>query len=160
MEWMETIKNERPDCLLINNPHNPSGLILNKEFITNLSLLTNKIGCNLIGDEHYRFLSSETEVLGDTLYQNTGNTFITGSFIKCFGAPGLRIGWCVGPKKALDSMQNEKNYTTHTVNPITEWIAHDILKNIKSELFYSVKNEWLNNKCILNKFLSYSQTIC
>jgi aspartate/methionine/tyrosine aminotransferase len=158
-EWLETIKRQKPDCLLINNPHNPSGLILNKEFIISLSLLANELGCYLIGDEHYRFLSSATETLGDTLYQNNENTFITGSFIKCFGAPGLRIGWCVGSKKALDSMQNEKNYTTHTVNPITEWIAYDILKNPRSELFYSVKNEWLENKYLLNQFLSHSQTV-
>ena len=158
-EWLEIIINEKPDCLLINNPHNPSGIILNKNFIEKLSQIASEIGCYLIGDEHYRFLSSENNVLGDTFYQNNNNIFITGSFIKCFGTPGLRIGWCVGPKKALDFIQNEKNYTTHTVNPITEWIAHVILKNQKSKLFCSIKKEWLENKFILNEFLSQSKSI-
>lgn len=158
-EWLETIRLQKPDCLLINNPHNPSGLIFRKEFMTSLSLLANKVGCVLIGDEHYRFLSSPNEILGDTLYQNNKFTFVTGSFIKCFGAPGLRIGWCIGPKKALDSIQNEKNYTTHTVNPITEWIAHTVLKNPSSELFYSVKNDWIKNKMTLSQFLSHAKTV-
>lgn len=158
-EWIKIIQNQKPDCLFINNPHNPSGIILNQNFVNKLSLLTKELGCYLIGDEHYRFLSSETESLGNTLYQNDDNTFITGSFIKCFGTPGLRIGWCLGPQKALDFMQNEKNYLTHTVNPLSEWLAFEILKKTDSMLFRTVKAEWLENKFLLNNFLSQSKTM-
>jgi aspartate/methionine/tyrosine aminotransferase len=158
-EWLDIIYTQKPDCLLINNPHNPSGIILKKEFLTNLSETANKIGCHIIGDEHYRFLSSQNEILGDTIYKSDENTFVTGSFIKCFGVPGLRIGWCVGPKKALDALQNEKNYTTHTVNPITEWLSYEVLKNTNSNLFKIIKKEWIENKAILNEFLSNSKTI-
>lgn len=158
-EWLDIINTEKPDCLLINNPHNPSGIILKKEFLNNLSDTANKIGCHIIGDEHYRFLSSQNEILGDTIYKRDENTFVTGSFIKCLGVPGLRIGWCVGPKKALDALQNEKNYTTHTVNPITEWLSYEVLKNTNSNLFKIIKKEWIENKAILNEFLSNSKTI-
>ncbi|APJ03603.1 pyridoxal phosphate-dependent aminotransferase [Silvanigrella aquatica] len=158
-EWLETIRNQQPDCIIINNPHNPSGLILSQEFISKVTKLSQDINCNLIGDEHYRFLSSDTETLGNTIYQNNENTFITGSFIKCFGTPGLRIGWCVGSQKALNAMQNEKNYTTHTVNPISEWISFEILKNQNSNLFQFVKKEWLENKNILTQFLNQSKTL-
>ncbi|MES2615313.1 MAG: aminotransferase class I/II-fold pyridoxal phosphate-dependent enzyme, partial [Bdellovibrionota bacterium] len=77
----------------------------------------------------------------------------------CFGVPGLRIGWCVGPTKALAHMQNEKNYTTHTVNPITEWISFEVLKNFQSSLFKQMREEWLENKKTLQSFLSSSQNI-
>lgn len=156
-EWITQIKKHKPTCLLINNPHNPSGLILSSQFMHRLSHVAKWLKCTIIGDEHYRFLSHPQNILGNTVYQK--NSFVTGSFIKCLGVPGLRIGWCVGPKKALMHMQNEKNYTTHTVNPITEWIAYEVLKNFNSELFKKMKEEWLANKNILQNFLASSDKI-
>ncbi len=113
----------------------------------------------LIGDEHYRFLSHPSNMLGETLYRPNKSSFVTGSFIKCLGSPGLRIGWCVGPTKALAILQNEKNYTTHTVNPITEWISYEVLKDFNTPLFQNMKEEWQTNKTILKEFLATSQKI-
>lgn len=158
-EWISTIENQRPSCLLINNPHNPSGLVLSPAFLERLSQTAEKIKCTLVGDEHYRFLSDASQTLGSTVYKNNGTTFVTGSFIKCLGSPGLRIGWCVGPKEALDHMQNEKNYTTHTVNPFSEWISFEVLKNLESDLFQTMKKEWIQNKNTLESFLKNSNFI-
>lgn len=160
-EWLQILEAEQPDCILINNPHNPTGLIFPDQFLAKIVAYVNSKNCYLIGDEHYRFLStsSETEFLGRTIYQNNSKIFITGSFIKCFGTPGLRIGWCIGPLEALNSMQNEKNYTTHTVNPFSEWLAYKVLSNPQSELFYTAQKEWLENKKILTQFLASSKTL-
>lgn len=158
-EWISTLENQKPSCLLINNPHNPSGLVLSSAFLERLSQTAEKIKCTLIGDEHYRFLSHASQALGSTVYKSNGTTFVTGSFIKCLGSPGLRIGWCVGPKEALDNMQNEKNYTTHTVNPFSEWISFEVLKNLNSDLFQTMKQEWIQNKSTLESFLKNSNFI-
>lgn len=159
LEWKNILTSEMPDCILINNPHNPSGLIFSDEQLEVITNFVNANNCYLIGDEHYRFLSSDNMPLGQTLYQNNSKVFVTGSFIKCFGTPGLRIGWCIGNKKSLDVIQNEKNYTTHTVNPFSEWMAVKVLSNPQSNLFAMIKNEWKENKQILKQFLSYSKTL-
>lgn len=158
-EWLDILNKQQPECVLINNPHNPSGLILDAVFLDIIKNLVKSWNGYLIGDEHYRFLASETELLGHTLYENNHHTFVTGSFIKCFGVPGLRIGWCIGNAETLSLMQNEKNYTTHTVSPITEWIAYEILKNTQTPLFVTMKTEWIANKKFLSDFLSSSKTI-
>lgn len=158
-QWIDILNQEKPDCILINNPHNPSGLILSDNFLEAIKNLAKKWGAYVIGDEHYRFLASETDTLGSTIYEDSPFTFVTGSFIKCFGVPGLRIGWCVGDSKILSLMQNEKNYTTHTVSPITEWISYEVLKNTQSMLFQEIKQEWIYNKNCLNEFLQSSQHI-
>lgn len=158
-EWMVILSQEKPDCIVINNPHNPSGLIFSDEVLDIIVEYSSKNNCALIGDEHYRFLSSEKNILGRSLYNNEKNIFITGSYIKCFGCPGLRIGWCIGNKQALDSIQNEKNYTTHTVNPFSEWLSYKILLNQNSFLFNNIKSEWLINKQILKQFLLQSKTV-
>jgi len=157
--WLDVLKQNKPDCILINNPHNPSGLIFSAQFIIEIKKLSRNLNATLIGDEHYRFLASTEKTMGETLYDGDKNIFITGSFIKCIGTPGLRIGWCVGNEKVLSQMQNEKNYTTHTVSPIIEWIAYEVIKNISSPLFHEVRNEWKQNKKLLQSFLTETKSI-
>ncbi len=159
LEWIQILQSTKPECLLINNPHNPSGLVFENEFLEELKVLVRSWGATVIGDEHYRFLASNTDAVGYTLYDGKPNTFVTGSFIKCVGTPGLRIGWCVGDEKVLSLMQNEKNYTTHTVSPIIEWIAYEVLKNLNSDLFVNIKKEWMANKKILQNCLSQSSSL-
>lgn len=156
-EWLSLLERESPDVVIINNPHNPSGLVLAPELLERVSHWVETSGATLVGDEHYRFLSSETEVLGATVYRPGARTFVTGSFIKCLGCPGLRIGWCVGDTAMLARMQNEKNYTTHTVNPITEWISYEVLKELGSPALSQAREEWRENRRILAAFLERSE---
>jgi aspartate/methionine/tyrosine aminotransferase len=158
-EWLARLERESPDVVLINTPHNPSGLVLEPELLEHLARWTETSGATLVGDEHYRFLSSDTEVLGSTVYRPGTRTFITGSFIKCLGCPGLRMGWCVGDTAMLARMQNEKNYTTHTVNPVTEWISYEVLKELGSPALRQARAEWTENRRILTSFLTRSQGV-
>ncbi len=158
-DWLERLERERPDVVIINNPHNPSGLVLDAALLDAVARWADAAGATLVGDEHYRFLSSEDAVLGTTVYRPGSRTFVTGSFIKCLGCPGLRIGWTVGDTAMLARMQNEKNYTTHTVNPVTEWIAHEVLKELDSPALRGARAEWLQNRRTLADFLARSRGV-
>ncbi|QRK08664.1 pyridoxal phosphate-dependent aminotransferase [Archangium violaceum] len=158
-EWLARLERDSPDVVVINNPHNPSGLVLDPELLERISRWTERSGATLVGDEHYRFLSSDTEVLGATVYRPGARTFVTGSFIKCLGCPGLRIGWCVGDTAMLARVQNEKNYTTHTVNPVAEWISLEVLKDLGSPALRQAREEWMRNRRLLSSFLERSQGV-
>lgn len=158
-EWLEQLERERPDAVIINNPHNPTGLVLDTALLDAVARWADAAGATVIGDEHYRFLSSESAVLGDTVWRPGSRTFVTGSFIKCLGCPGLRIGWCVGDTAMLSRMQNEKNYTTHTVNPVTEWISYEVLKDLHSPALTYARQEWLQNRRSLAAFLERSKGV-
>ncbi|WP_426749598.1 aminotransferase class I/II-fold pyridoxal phosphate-dependent enzyme [Myxococcus sp. Y35] len=157
--WLARLERERPDTLIINNPHNPSGLVLETEALAALEAWAERTGATVVGDEHYRFLSSETSVLGETVYRPGSRHFVTGSFIKCLGCPGLRIGWTVGDTAMLARMQNEKNYTTHTVNPVTEWIAREVLRDLLSPALRRAREDWLRNRATLAAFLERSRGV-
>jgi aspartate/methionine/tyrosine aminotransferase len=157
-EWLDVLRQESPDVIVINHPHNPSGMNISKQMLAEIIKVATEIGAIIVADEHYRFLSSDDSLLGETLYAaGNKNIFITGSFIKCLGTPGLRIGWCVGCPEVLSRMQNEKNYITHTVNPISEWIAQAILSRLDSELISEMRHEWKENKKLLQEFLASSK---
>ncbi len=159
-EWLDAIERQRPDCLVLNHPHNPSGAVLEPSFLEDLLALAARLDITVIGDEHYRFLASEDAPLGPTVYRpGAPRTFVTGSFIKCLGCPGLRVGWCVGPTDALAAMQNEKNYTTHTVNPLSEWIAWEVMKAVDSPAMRAARGAWSQNRATLRAFLAGSRAL-
>ncbi|WP_338869035.1 pyridoxal phosphate-dependent aminotransferase [Myxococcus stipitatus] len=158
-EWLAHLARERPDVVILNTPHNPSGLVLDAGLLDAVAKWADAAGATVVGDEHYRFLSSEDAVLGATVYRPGTRSFVTGSFIKCLGCPGLRIGWCVGDTAMLARMQNEKNYTTHTVNPVTEWLSFEVLKDLNSPALRRAREDWLRNRRTLSAFLERSRTV-
>ena len=152
--WKNILETQKPDCILINTPHNPSGLVFDSQTHQMILDYCDETGAYLISDEHYRFLSDNWAE--NTWYRGNKKTFVTGSFIKCIGTPGLRIGWAVGDFEILQKMQNEKNYTTHTVNPLSEFIALKILSTFQNSgmnYFTSILNA---NKLKLDEFFSKS----
>lgn len=157
-EWTAVLRKSRPDVLVLNSPHNPTGLVFDESFVSALASVCDELGITIIGDEHYRFLSNATP-LGSTVSQNNSRRFVTGSFIKCLGCPGLRIGWCVGSPDVLSRMQNEKNYTTHTVNPLSELIAVMVLSNLDAPLFHEARDEWTQNKLTIARFLNETRGV-
>ncbi len=151
--WVDKIIRERPDVLLINHPHNPSGLVFTPAELAVLYEAAEQTKCTVIGDEHYRFLAQPSGELGPTVF--AAGRFVTGSFIKCAGTPGLRVGWCVGDSKVLQAMQSEKNYLTHTVNPIAQTLALWFLQSYFSgnSFFAALHREWLDNRAALTHWL-------
>lgn len=154
--WGSVLAAQKPDVVILNNPHNPSGLILSAAAVGTVRAYVDSSGGRLVCDEHYRFLSSDVDVLGPTNFRPDGRTWVTGSFTKCLGTPGLRVGWCVGPHATLAEMQSEKNYTTHTVNPVSEWLAITLLMNLNAPAFQSARAEWKANRRTLADALAKS----
>lgn len=150
--WVRLIEKERPEVLILNHPHNPTGLTLSSPELIQLIAAADSVHCTLIGDEHYRFLH-RSDALGPTVYAE--GRFITGSFIKCSGTPGLRIGWCVGDPNTLRDMQSEKNYLTHTVNPIVQKLSFWFLDalNRNHDYFAGMRRDWLGNRTYLDNWL-------
>jgi len=163
--WIEILQRETPDVFIFNHPHNPSGLFFSAAERAALLETCDDIGCTVIGDEHYRFLvapeneqknASEKINVGPTVWeQSARRRFVTGSFIKCAGTPGLRLGWCVGDPRVLCAMQSEKNYLTHTVNPLSQRLALWFLQSFdRSQSFFRpLFNDWLQNRAELRQWL-------
>jgi N-succinyldiaminopimelate aminotransferase len=158
-EWLDLLLRERPDCLVLNQPHNPSGLMLRPAFVAQLVDLALALKATLIGDEHYRFLASDDGPLGPTIHRPSSRVFITGSYIKCLGCPGLRIGWCVGDHAMLAAMQSDKNYTTHTVNPVSEWLSCRVLRDLSAPIWRAHRDSWKANRRALAALLTGSRRL-
>ncbi|TGM86453.1 aminotransferase class I/II-fold pyridoxal phosphate-dependent enzyme [Leptospira licerasiae] len=120
-----------PKLIVFNHPHNPTGIIAEEDDKKELQKLVGNFSNWILFDEHYRFLSEEKD-LGWSGFGISENSISTGSVTKCFGVMGLRIGWLIGPKDWISRARSMKDYLTHTVSPISEFLTLKLLQNRKS----------------------------
>ncbi|AXX15853.1 MULTISPECIES: pyridoxal phosphate-dependent aminotransferase [Leptospira] len=131
------------DLVIFNHPHNPSGLSLGKNSIKAIQEAAFQYKGWILFDEHYRFLDFQND-LSWTGAGLTEHTVSTGSITKCFGVMGLRIGWMTGPKELIERARSFKDYLTHTVSPISEFLTLRILQN-RERLIAPIKISILKN---------------
>jgi len=124
---------------IVNHPHNPTGIGFEIKEIQKLKEALKSFSGYTLFDEHYRFLDYKND-LSFSGAGLTKKTFATGSITKCFGVTGLRIGWLVGDRDVLLKARSFKDYLTHTVNPISEFLALELLKKRK-EFVTPIKKE-------------------
>ncbi len=118
---------------IINHPHNPTGQSFAEGELDKTKKKLAQTGSKVLFDEHYRFLPN-SGMLGETGVDIQSGFYGTGSFTKCFGVTGLRIGWLVADEKFIERARSFKDYLTHTVSPISETIARGLLANRKNFL--------------------------
>ncbi|MBM9501772.1 aminotransferase class I/II-fold pyridoxal phosphate-dependent enzyme [Leptospira sp. 201903071] len=131
------------DLTIFNHPQNPSGLSLDAEGIETVQDAAFKTPGWILFDEHYRFLDFQNDLSWSGAGLNE-RAVSTGSITKCFGVMGLRIGWMIGPKDLIAKARSFKDYLTHTVSPISEFLTLQILKN-RIRLSARIKNSILEN---------------
>ncbi|MFD1880491.1 pyridoxal phosphate-dependent aminotransferase [Paracoccus pacificus] len=90
-----------PDCraLLLNTPHNPTGVVLNAAEIAAITEVCRRRDLWIISDEVYEEL-----IFGETAFASpfdradaAERTVVVSSISKSHAAPGFRSGWVVGP---------------------------------------------------------------
>lgn len=108
METLEACITEKTRAVLINSPHNPTGVIYSEETIKGIAAVLEKKqkeynrAIFLIADEPYRELAYDgVEVPYVTKYYD--NTFVVYSYSKSLSLPGERIGYLVIPSEMEDS---------------------------------------------------------
>ena len=108
MERLAECITEKTRAVLINTPHNPTGVIYPEEIIEGIANVLEEKQKEynrtifLISDEPYRELAYDgIEVPYVTKYYN--NTFVVYSYSKSLSLPGERIGYLVVPPDMEDS---------------------------------------------------------
>lgn len=131
-EELSKLVDDNTKVVVLNSPHNPTGVVYSEEEIQAVFELAQKHNAEILSDEHYRFVphTSDIDIL-PSLYGRTPNVVALGSPGKCFGCIGLRIGWLIGSQEVIKACHNFKDYTTHTVCPINDFLAKYALLNWK-----------------------------
>lgn len=155
-------ENVEADLYVINQPHNPTGFAFEELEQGKLIEILSRKNKPVLFDEHYRLLDRNSD-LGWTGVSPKLGFYGTGSFTKCFGVTGLRIGWLIGDRDFIRRARSFKDYLTHTVSPISESIAIGLLRNrqgfqnaIKSEIISNI-DYFESNLSLLTDIVNYEE---
>ena len=117
--------------LIVNFPHNPSGALPCSADFERMVELARAHNVILFSDEIYRFSEHDPAQLrlpsACELYERA---VALGGLSKCFGLPGLRVGWLITRDAALShELQELKSYTTICASGPSEILALIGLEN-------------------------------
>ncbi len=116
----------RTKMVIINSPHNPSGMLLSEGDMLQLQELAERHELWVISDEVYEHIifDGNTHQSAARFEALSERTFITASFGKTFHNTGWKMGYCVAPKELMAEFRKVHQYNVFCVNhPIQKALA-------------------------------------
>ncbi|GLE03817.1 hypothetical protein PINS_up012728 [Pythium insidiosum] len=124
IDELEALLRPNTKLVVINFPHNPTGLTLTRAQLDRIVALCQARGAYLFSDEMYRYLEHDASTRlppACELYDRAISLF---GMSKSFGMPGLRVGWIATKDKAAFARVAElKDYTTICSSAPSEILA-------------------------------------
>ncbi len=133
----ELIVSQKPKFIyVLPNFHNPMGVSLTIERRKKIVELSHKYNVPLVEDDPYGKLIFEGEMLPsiaafDCAYRTgsddfNGNVIHTSTFSKIL-APGLRIGWAIGPTEVIKKMTQAKQGADLQCSTFDQYVAYELV---------------------------------
>jgi aspartate/methionine/tyrosine aminotransferase len=127
LESLERAVTKKTKLIVITNPNNPTGGVLTEEEMEAVVRAAGRANAWLLADEIYRGAELQGG-LTPSFWGRYDKLLITSGLSKAFGMPGLRIGWIVGPPKAIANLCSFHDYLTLTPNYVSERLARIALE--------------------------------
>ncbi|MFQ5877987.1 MAG: aminotransferase class I/II-fold pyridoxal phosphate-dependent enzyme [Acidobacteriota bacterium] len=122
VEGLHRAVTKRTRLILVTNPNNPTGAVLTADEMDEVVRAARRFGAWIVADEIYR----GAELSGRTIPSFWGRyerVLVTAGLSKAFGLPGLRIGWIVGPARAVQRAWSYRDYTTIAPGLLSDHLA-------------------------------------
>ena len=129
LEELEEMTKGGAKLICINNPNNPTGALMDENFLKKIVAIAEKEGAYILADEVYRGLNHEGNPFMTSIFDLYEKGISTGSMSKTFSLAGIRTGWICGPKEVMDEVARHRDYNTISCGMIDEYIAALALEN-------------------------------
>src|SRR4029077_17713463 len=117
----------RTRAIVINSPANPTGAVLSAERIAAIAELGRGDGPFIVSDEIYHGLSYAGR--DRTVLEFTDRAFVLNGFSKAYAMTGWRLGWVVGPREHIRSLQTLYGNFFISTNEFVQWAGVAALRD-------------------------------
>jgi methionine aminotransferase len=150
VDWQEVADkiSSKTKMIIINSPHNPSGMLFSKDDMLELQDLVEKNDLFVLSDEVYEHIIFDGNVhqSASRFEALTERSFVTASFGKTFHNTGWKMGYCVAPENLMKEFQKVHQFVVFCVNhPIQKAMAtylKDENHYLKLSDFYQQKRDF------------------
>ena len=115
--------------IAINNPNNPTGALMDEDFLKKIVDIARACGAWILCDEVYR----GTDQHGDGMTTSVADLYekgiSTASMSKAYSLAGLRLGWIAAPAELLHAVSIHRDYNTISVGMLDDHFATIALEN-------------------------------
>ncbi|MEP6616466.1 MAG: methionine aminotransferase [Ginsengibacter sp.] len=132
IDWQLVRKNisAHTKMIMINSPHNPTGSVLNKEDMNQLSDIVKDSNIFILSDEVYEHLifdglEHESILRYPELFKRS---FVCFSFGKVYNCTGWKLGYCVAPETMMTEFRKVHQFNCFTSNSPLQFALADFLK--------------------------------
>ena len=127
LEKLKSLVTKKTKLIAVNNPNNPSGVVMKREILEKLVEIAREADAYLLADEVYRGFDLEEKI--PTIADLYEKGISVGSMSKVFSLAGLRMGWIAGPEEVIELCQLHRDYTTISNSMISDYLSVIALKN-------------------------------
>lgn len=113
--------------LILNFPHNPTGINLKAEDLDALESIVNETGILLLSDEVYEHIVFDGQIHQSLSRRQAlaNNAIVISSFGKTYNATGWKIGYCCAPQWMSSEIRKVHQFMVFTVtSPMQVALAH------------------------------------
>lgn len=167
IEDLKSLLRPNTRMIIINNPHNPSGVIVPRSTLDFLIEVAKEHDLVIMADEVYRPLfhsisPGSPDFPPSVLSLEYAKTIATGSLSKAYSLAGIRVGWIASrSSEIIEACVQARDYTTISVSQLDDQIAAYALDNrcIHSLLSRNIQLAKRNLE-ILEKFVESHRWAC
>lgn len=114
---------EETRAIVVNFPNNPTGKTLSTQGWAELGRHAARVGAYLVDDAAFSEIVWLENAPDPRATPQDPMRVTFGTFSKCFGLPGLRVGWCIADPDILDATLAQRDRTTLFLSPLVETVA-------------------------------------
>jgi aspartate/methionine/tyrosine aminotransferase len=134
LDLLAEYMSRKTKLVCICNPNNPSGSVMDKEYLTGIINIVKPYGAYILSDEAYRGTTHEGDQLTESIFDLYDKGISTSGMSKTFSLAGLRIGWVAAPEDVIERINKHRDYTTISCGVIDDYLAAAALKH-KDKIF-------------------------
>ena len=146
IDWNEVKKlvTRKTRLIILNTPHNPTGTILEKADMAELSKIVAATDIVILGDEVYEHIIFDGKPHESLCkYEGLANrSFIIASFGKTFSCTGWKLGYCLAPESLMKEFKKIHQFIVFVCNTPMQYAIAEFLQD---------KDNYLNLAGILQK---------
>lgn len=128
LEELRDMMSDKVKLICINNPNNPTGALMDEDFLKQIADIAKVNKAYVLCDEVYRGLAHD-QTLTASIVDIYDKGISSSSMSKTFSLAGLRIGWLVGPQDFIEAVNRRRDYNTISCGRIDDYLAAVALKN-------------------------------
>lgn len=123
VEALEAAVTERTRVLLLNSPHNPTGLVLTRAELEAIAEIAIRHDVIVLSDEAYEHLwfDDHVHIPISTLPGMFERTVTIGSGGKTFSFTGWKVGWATGPRDLVGAVRTVRQHLSFASSGPFQW---------------------------------------